>query len=285
MGKPDKADDSGIKRTICVILTCFNRGVITEKCIRSFGFDNKRYHYQFVVTDDSSSDDTPARLDNLKKENVDITILHEDGEAYYCGGMRAGIAYAKAHSEAVLFLLINDDVVFNEAAIKRMTERMEQHPEVDVLVGPTSGNDGNLSYGGIRYLRGIRYAMIGPDDRGEVDTFNANCVMIRRDVFLAEDNIDSKYIHTLGDFDYGLALKHHGRHIYMANEYVGICDDNSKIGSWQDPDLGIIERIKAKEQAKGAPLAQWFYFLRKNFGLKYALLHGFTPYFRILLRK
>ena len=43
--------------------------------------------------------------------------------------------------------------------------------------------------------------------------------------------------------------------------------------------------IRLKESVKGAPFKQWFYFLKKNFGIFTAVIHAFTPYIRIILKK
>ena len=54
-------------------------------------------------------------------------------------------------------------------------------------------------------------------------------------------------------------------------------------GGWLDNSLSRKERFKKKESIKGAPMKQWFYFLRKNFGLVEAVRGGITPYVRILI--
>ncbi len=275
-----------MSKRICVILTCHNRAEMTERCICRIVQTNPANQYQFVVTDDLSTDDTVERLERLQEQDIRITVLHEKGEAYYCGGMRRGIFWAKGYATSDYFLLVNDDVTFYDATIDQMVAGLEAQSQIDVLVGATCNTEGDLSYGGIRYdKRGIHYQMISPKDQDPVDTFNANCVLLRREVFLSAENIDSKYIHTLGDFDYGLAIKRSGKEIRMFESYVGECNDNATDGGWQDRKLSTIKRLKAKETVKGAPFAQWFYFLYKNFGLWQALLHGFTPYVRILLHQ
>ena len=73
--------------------------------------------------------------------------------------------------------------------------------------------------------------------------------------------------------------------MYVYDEYVGVCPYIDLKGGWSDTSLSRLERLKKKESIKGAPFKPWFYFLKKNFGWTQALLHGFTPYVRIMLGK
>ena len=157
-----------------------------------------------------------------------------------------------------------------------------------VVIGPTQGSDGKLSYGGVIYIKkkvSLKHKILGPDYKMECDTFNANCVLIPYNYFEKCGAIDKHYIHSIGDFDYGLKLKRQGYKLLINNKYVGICDRNSKENTWNDKKLKIIDRIKKKESAKGLPLKQNFYYCRKNFNLFLAIKTSITPYIKILLKK
>ena len=95
--------------------------------------------------------------------------------------------------------------------------------------------------------------------------------------------MDEHYIHSLGDFDYGLSLKENGAKIYSSDHYVGTCNRNSIKGTWLDKSLPLKKRIALKETIKGAPAKQWFYFLKKNFGIGKAMVFTVTPYINLIL--
>ena len=280
---------------IIVILTCYNRCAMTINCIRKLYEGNPGINFTFVVAEDHCSDRTVPELEKLQQLGVDIRLLHGEGDWFWCGGMRAGIACAKELlqadqagmdgnvSNAEAILLVNDDVDFQEHAIEKM---VASYDEKSIVVGPVCDAGGNLSYGGICYVgKGVHFEMKGPDYSGDCDTFNANCVLIPREVFRQLPNIDEKYVHSLGDFDLGLSARRFGIPIRVHSEFVGICNDNEVRGGWQDTALSRRERLKQKESPKGAPFRPWFHFLNKNFGPVQALIHGFTPYIRILLGK
>ncbi len=273
---------------ITVIFTCFNRCEKTISCIKSLNYSNDKSEINFIAVDDNSSDATSEEIGKLSGQGVMITLIKGTGSLYYSGGMRLGISYALENTDSDYYLIINDDVEFKDGIIDAMAEyhkSLYKEGKTGVLVGCTSDKEGKLSYGAIRYKNGIKYDQIGIDDRKNCDTFNANCVLIPHDIFKSVPNIDEKYIHSLGDFDYGFSISKRGFLIKTYDKYVGICIDNPMQGGWYDKSLGIRERIRAKENVKGAPFGPWFHYLNKNFGLTAAILHSFTPYLRIILRR
>ena len=169
----------------------------------------------------------------------------------------------------------------------------EQNENCDMRTKSMSDSDitGNRiqSYGGVRYKckpgssLSIKYSTVSIDDSDKsCNTFNANCVLIPWKIYSDSPRFDEHFIHGLGDFDYGLSLK--GEKI-SSDFYVGICDNNSKAGTWMDATLPVSERLSKLNSIKGAPTKQWFYYLRKHFGIAPALIHSMSPYIRILLGK
>lgn len=274
---------------VAALFTCFNRKDKTEKAIRSLVEGNSQIDFSFIVADDNSSDGTPEMLQSLKKEGYNITYIGGNGGMFYSGGMRIAMeeTLKQKKEKYDYILMMNDDVDFFKSAIENLlVESCEKNRAI--IVGVTCGSDGNYTYGGIKYVKGIKYVGIGisKNSKGvECDTFNANCVLIPAELFNISGGMDEHYIHALGDFDYGLRLKKIGGHIYTSQKYVGICNSNSSLGTWRDNNLSIVERIRKKESPKGLPYKIWFYFIYKHFGLCHAIFHSLTPYIRILIKR
>ncbi len=271
---------------ILAIFTCFNRKDKTEYCIKSLVSGNPRCEFTFVVADDCSTDGTIEALEKMK-EVYDIHLLIGNGSLYYSGGMQLGMNYAleKMDQNYDYMLMMNDDVEFYDKCIEKMIKQSVEQGEA-VVIGAMQNNRGQLSYGAIKYVKGIKYETLDINQWSKpADTFNANCVLIPYSAFIKVGAMDSHYIHSLGDFDYGLVLKKYGYKLFVSQEYAGLCNNNSSKGTWLDHSLGIIERIKKKESIKGAPTKQWFYFLRKHFGPTIAIKASLTPYIRIFLGK
>lgn len=269
---------------ILVIFTCHNRKEKTENCIKTLVEGNQGFAFTIIVVDDDSKDGTWEMLDAMQQE-YHIHPLKGSGNLFYSGGMRMGMEYALNELDEIYdyLLIVNDDVSFYDGCVKKMIEQSRDQSGA-VIVGAMCDHVGHISYGAIKYIRGIKYQIL-EIEKWEVnaDTFCANCVLIPYEAFQKVGIMDWHYVHSLGDFDYGLCLKRAGYPIHVSKEYAGVCEDNPRAGGWQDTTLSRRERIRQKESIKGAPTRQWFYFLKKNFGLATAVKGCVTPYIRILI--
>lgn len=275
-----------MKSQILVICTCFNRKAKTKKCIETISSGNSNLDFTFVVVDDGSTDGTVDMLKKMKGQH-DIHLIQGMGNLFYSGGMHLGMEYAlcKMPHTYDYLLMINDDVEFIAESIQQMVlQSLDQGGAV--IVGAMRNEEGIQTYGAVKYVSGYKYKRLTIKDWLQpADTFNANCVLIPYHIFEKIGSIDSFYRHSLGDFDYGLSISRHHYKIFSSKVFVGICNNNDKGNTWMDTSLNRRERIVKKENVKGAPIKQWFYFLNKNFGLFVALRGTISPYIRILLQK
>ena len=272
------------KYRVLTMLTCHNRQETTERCLWTLSGQNTKCEFTFIVVDDGSTDGTMEMLVEQKKE-LDIHILKGNGALFYSRGMHRGMKYALDNSmyDYDYYLLVNDDVdFFAEAISKLIFQSKEQNGAV--VVGTTIDNEGHTSYGAIVFVKNVQHRIMEIYEWREIaDAFNANCVLIPNKIFAKAGIMDSHYIHAMGDYDYGMQIKRQGGIIYPSKEYVGVCNRNSTKGLWSDTSLSRIERFKRKETIKGLPYKQWFYYLKKNFGLKYAIFYSLVPYVNIIL--
>lgn len=274
--------------SVTAMLTCYNRKEYTVSCLKTLVEGNPNISFRFIVTDDNSSDGTVEAIQQL---GYHVTILSGDGQLFWNGGMYKALEYALQQKDKTdYYMLVNDDVVFIPGAIERLVERQKNAPEQKqaVIVGATADKSGNTSYGGTRLLSKhfAKFALIEPSkEYMRCDTFNGNCVLLPQHVFFQVGNVDPVYRHSMSDYDYGMTIKRMGFVLYNSDEHVGICEDNDITGSWRDTSLSRKIRIQKKESTKGLPRKDWYYFIRKNYGLLPAIYHSVTPYIRILLGK
>ncbi len=264
---------------ILAIFTCFNRRELTKRSIETLAH-NQDVKFDFVIVDDNSTDGTKEMLAKLPQQ---IDLVSGDGSLFWNGGMHKAIEHVKKeHADYAYYMLMNDDTRFFDGIFDEMAPFLKKD---EVLVGAICGEHGELSYGGIKYTKGIKYDKLGPEGAGvNCSTFNANCAIIPHEIFMRV-GIDPYYKHSIGDFDYGLQISRLGYPIHIFPKYVGECNDNSLLLTWQDPSLPRIKRLRLKESRKGLPFDDWFHFLRRNFGLGTAIVRSFTPYIKILIKK
>ncbi|MCR5119596.1 MAG: glycosyltransferase family 2 protein [Lachnospiraceae bacterium] len=275
-------------KKVAVLLTCHDRKEKTLACVRSLAEGNET-KLVFAVTDAGSSDGTPEALKELGRElYTDIRVIRRGSELYWNGGMRVSLSYAyQKLKDADAILMVNDDVRFFPGAVDKLVDRMLK-TEADAVAGACINSEAEQSYGGVRMKSKhfARFELIPPSEEETIcDTFNCNCVLIKYECFTSCGNLDAAYVHSLGDYDYGMRLNRYGRKVVNSAEYCGECDDNPTEGSWRDNKLSRIKRLKLKESEKGLPSADWYHFLVKNYGLIPALYHSATPYLRILIGK
>lgn len=269
---------------ITVVFTCFNRKAKTLECVKRLVEGNKTIEFEFVIVDDGSTDGTEEAL-RLSEHAPLLKVLKTEGNCYYSGGMHRGMQYILDKGEKADYLLmVNDDVKFYSNSIEQLVQQSIDKNQA-VIVGVTCDEQEQQTYGAIRYDGGfsVRYRAVLCGEQIECDSFNANCVLIPFDWFEKTGVMDKNYVHSLGDFDYGLSLKKNGAKIYSSDCFVGVCKRNSIKGTWLDKELPIRKRLKLKESAKGAPARQWFYFLKKNFGVGKAMFFTITPYINMFL--
>lgn len=299
---------------ISFLFTCYNRKEKTINCVETI---KKAVSYcdtkgisiedEWFITDAGSDDGTVEELRKqyCSDESGKTSKMHirvEGKDTFYSVGMRKCMeAYFQLrderNSESDYIFLINDDVDFYEDFLYRMLTVHDNENQAgceSVLVGATE-YEGKQTYGGVRYNkqpaktilpRSVRYEMarIDADDR-KCHTFNANCVMIPAAIIDKCGIMDGKYVHSLGDFDYGMCIYEQGYLIESAAFVVGKCPNNSRQGSWMDTSLTRRERVKKLNSIKGAPSRYWFYYLNKHFGLLSAFVHTLTPYIKIIIKK
>lgn len=264
------------------LMTCFNRKEKTVRAIKNLIQGNPAIDFSFIIADDASTDGTSEAL----QEFPQVTVLSGNGSLFYSGGMRLAIDQAKkAEKQFDYCLLFNDDVDFADSAIEELCEK-----ENGVIwVGPTSDEQGALSYGGVvktsKWRPKTEIVMADLPEGRICDTFNANCVLIPWGIFKELDNIDPVFTHSMGDFDYGFSAGRKGYAIKVSNKFVGVCPDNPVQASWRNTELTLKERIHRKESPKGLPGKEWFHYLNKNYNLLTAIVYSAIPYIRILLKK
>ena len=260
------------------LFTCFNRKEKSVHAIESLISGNPAIDFHFLVVDDGSTDGTAQAL---QERGFPVRILRGDGSLFYSRGMGLGMDTLLAEkTEYDYLLMMNDDVDFYPGCIEAL---ISQSGGENVIVGATRDTAGNLSYSGIQYEKGIHYRFMEPGETADADTMNANCVLIPYGLFRKTGSMDRHYHHSLGDFDYGFALRRAGGTLHVSEGYVGVCSDNPQSGTWHDRKLSVRQRIRKKESVKGDPAGPWFYYLKKHFGLFTAIKSSITPYIRIFL--
>ena len=119
-----------------MIVPVHNPGKFIEACIDSLlGQSLARNQYEVIFVDDGSTDETPARLDDVASRESNVTVIHEPASGWPGRPRNIGIDRAVG---AYVFFCDHDDWLGPEAL-----ERMVAYADTcgaDILIGKTIGH-------------------------------------------------------------------------------------------------------------------------------------------------
>ena len=259
---------------IAILLACFNRKEKTLSCLKGLheALLPEGFHYEVTLLDDGSTDGTSAAV----HENFpEVSIINGNGDLYWNQGMRVAWNEAIHKRKYDYYLLLNDDTDLFPDAIKKLVEAEEQLKKnlgksaivIGSIADPT---DGHLTYGGVKresaYL-GIKFSLVEPGQESiRCDTFNANCVLISKEIVDNVGILSDHFTHGMGDTDYGLRAAEKGFGCFIAPGYVGKCENNQTVNTWLDSNLTLKQRKESLYSPLGTPPDEWLYFVRRHAG-------------------
>lgn len=267
-------------KSIAVLITCFNRKAKTLSCLKRLQLQKLPLEttYEVILVDDGSTDGTS---DAVCEKYPNVKIIRSQGNLYWNQGMRLAWKSAIDLNKFDYFLLLNDDTELYDDAINRLIDTEEgvllSTGKRIIAVGSIADSVGGiLTYGGVVRVKnyfGLRFTQLEPNDMPiECDTFNANCVLISKEIVNEVGILNERYTHGFGDYDYGLRAKEHNFLCLIAPGYIGACERNKEENTWRDPKLSFNKRKQIMRSAKGSPPDEWLYFVKRHAGMIWVLL-------------
>lgn len=272
---------------VAILLTCYNRKKSTIECLDNLLIQTGNRNedsYEFYICDDASTDGT---YEEICERFPVMHIIRSKGNLFWCKGMYQVMRLA-VKEKSDFYLMVNDDVNFNRNMLDRMFAAYDEAGILCGIVGSTySSKSGKTSYGG--HVDNSRCTIIEPNGKIQpCDLVNWNCFLIPDKVVERIGLIDHKYEHGCGDYDYSIRMRKAGIPIYVANDYIGVCENNDITNTFRDITLPRKKRIKNLFSNKGLPMYSFFrYNIRKEgvYGFLKALYGYSSIIFYILLGK
>lgn len=272
---------------IVALSACHNRREKTLRAIRSL--KAQRLPPDVVVSifivDDGSTDGT---AEAVGAEFPDVSMIEGDGNLFWAGAMRRGYRHiAGSETEFDALLVFNDDVVLQPDAVQRLLDASRAAgSELHAVCGSFSNPAGEISYGGYRQVSALfplSHERVTPRDSPcEVDTFNMNLALIPRATLRAIGFLADYFRHREADIEYGRRIRRRGGRCVLAAGVQGQCEENSLEGTYFEPSIPRLERLRRFNSIKAWPFWQ---------RLRYCATYGgwlwpvswLLPYVRILV--
>lgn len=167
---------------LSILIVSYNtRGMLCE-CLRSILQQTRQTHYEIVVVDNASTDDSAAAV---RWEFPGVRVIENS----------TNVGFSEANNQAIAnttgryLLLLNADTVIFDGALDRMVRYLDEHPETGIAgakMYDATGRPWRYETWDVtpwKYLLG-RWLVRLSGDRGttEVDWVCGACLMIRREV-------------------------------------------------------------------------------------------------------
>lgn len=247
---------------IAVLLTCFNRKEITQKCLKSLFVFN--ISFDVYIVDDGSTDGT---FEMIISEFSEVNVIKGDGSLYWNRGMHKAWEYAKKKNYEY-YLWLNDDVELYSNAFEEILDCSKTYNHKNIISGLIETKDkSRLLYGGYDKQKKL---IQSSGEMNSITYLNGNFVLIPKFVFKKIGNLDPIFHHDLGDVDYGLRAQKEGVMVYSTRKPIGSGETNS-ISRLRLNNSTLIKRFKRLNSPLGSNLRLNFYFRKKHFGFLHAL--------------
>jgi GT2 family glycosyltransferase len=284
-----KITTSSFISRIAVLMTCHNRREKTLTCLQALFAQRLPPLVSLVVylVDDGSTDGTG---DAVQEQFPNVEVLRENGNLYWCGGMR--VAWTEAmKGDYDAYLWLNDDTLLLNGAIEVILSTAHEIRNTEgrdgIVVGSCKDpHTGVHTYGG--YVKRDKSSCLPdmPLPPGNkvlpCDTINANLVLIPRAVFVSIGNFSSEYTHAFGDVDYGMRARQKGIPIYVAPGHLALCAYNNRVRPWTDPSVPIKKRWADMKGPLGLPPKQWYIYVKRHTGVMWPI-YFLKPIVRLIL--
>lgn len=255
-------------KTLSCLYQCFLQG----DALQSEG----QYRMSVHMVDDGSTDGTSEAV---RERFPLVDIIKGDGTLYWNQGMRLAWGEA-AKTDPAFYLWINDDTVLRDGALATLMETSQFLRHRAIVVGTCEDKSGNLSYGG--RTKSGKMVVPDPDIPEPCYTFNGNLVLVPRTVYKSLGNLEPRYHHTFGDYDYGVRAAAKDIIRVVAPGILAQCDRNPGVEKWRDASLPLKVRFRALESPTGRPSREQFFYDLRDRGLFWAVGHGVSVIFKML---
>lgn len=274
---------------VAVLMTCFNRKDKTVACLDAL-FKNKidGVSLRVFLVDDASTDGTAVEV---MSRFPSVELIAGRGDLFWNRGMCR--AFEQSLSVGFdCYLWLNDDTLLYPGALQVLLNAWAssmRSGEEGIYIGSTQDEHTlQLTYGGV--VRTTRWKPLGfrlvvpTDELVLCHTMNGNCVLIPHSVAIRVGNLDQRFVHAMGDTDYGLRAEKLGIRSWVVPGYVGTCGRNGVEGTFNDPALPFFSRLKKMMATKGLPPKSWLLITSRHGGFLWPIFFVW-PYFKRLINR
>jgi GT2 family glycosyltransferase/glycosyltransferase involved in cell wall biosynthesis/thioredoxin-like negative regulator of GroEL/2-polyprenyl-3-methyl-5-hydroxy-6-metoxy-1,4-benzoquinol methylase len=196
-----------------IIIPVWNKVELTRQCLSHLAAVTRHVHYEVIVVDNASTDETPAFLAML---SGDVRVITNGENLGFAKACNQGAQAAKGR----YLVFLNNDTIPLEGWLEAMVEEVKAHPDVAVVGSKLLYPDGTIQHAGVAFTRanslpyhvyrGLAADVSVVNRRREFQVVTAACMLVRREVFEAVGRFDEGYRNGFEDVDLCLKIRDRG---------------------------------------------------------------------------
>lgn len=253
---------------LAVLITAFNRVSTTLRCIERVVEASKAIAagVDIYLVDDNSPDQTGILV---KNKFSCVNVIYGSGNLYWGGGINLAWRSAVDENDYNYFLWLNDDVLLTLESLNILlsTARNSKYTLVAGCVISIRTNE--VTYG----LKSFSGELLTPGmDSKDALYLNGNVVLVSREVFLKLGYLNDRFIHHLGDYDYGLRALKNSIELKLTPKSIGTCESNEVIlNRSRLKGVTLLRRLRRLYSPLGSNPFAMFTYKSMHFGLLSAI--------------
>lgn len=211
-------------------------------------------HYELILVDNNSSDDTRARMEQIAAEGgARVRVIHSERNLGFAGGNNIGAQAARGD----YLVFMNPDVLVTRGWVGRLIRALND-PGIGMVAPVTnfSGNETrvNANYKNAAEMEAFaeRLAAVKWGEKLEVPMAPLFCVLLTRELWDRLGELDTRFqVGMFEDDDFSLRIRQAGYRIVTAEDCFIHHFGNGSFGKLASPEsLRIFERNRAAFEDK-----------------------------------
>jgi len=299
-----------MNKLVSIIILTYNSEKYIVNCLKSV-FEQTYPNAEILVIDNNSTDNTAAKIKNLKLKIKNFKFIENSINLGYAGGNNIGIRQSRGE----YLFIINPDVILEKNYIKTVVDEFEKNPQIGSVQGKVYQMNNGIKTNiidtvGFEFFKSGRVIDIGQGQKDSSTAFgtskevfgvNGAAAAYRRatlnDIKYKEEYFDEDFFCYAEDFDLAWRARNKGwKCIYCPNTILWHDRTSSKSisGGWREfrktrkSQSLWMRRISWRNMwlafVKNLPLKSFFHpqFLKRQIKFSFYLFF-FEP--RVLLAK
>lgn len=204
---------------VSIIVVTYNNLSFTRACLESL-IDTDYTHYEVIIVDNASTDDSPVYLTEFCAKRNWTLILNTDNRGFSAANNQ-GLNIAKGE----YLVILNNDTIITQGWLRTLVNHMRHNPTIG-LIGPITNNIGNEARVEMKYHDIIHM----PEEARKLTSNNIGklylmktlaffCVMLSRQVYEKIGGLDEVFgLGFFEDDDYCRRVEQIGLKIVCARD-------------------------------------------------------------------